>query len=273
MRGVKDFLRDSIPAMIDYILVVSTPSNDAYMSLPVSDRHDRLNIVNSLRQRASTMPMLDREAVPMLPFLLDIPRHLAIITSGVIRNSRDFQEKSRRLEHVDQALDEFCAKCFEVEEIALLRVSQLATRMSLEDRHTTLTSHSQVYDPNISSSNRVLPSSHSAPIERRQAGSVSRPSTAPSPLDPDGSQGRMFGEGSASSSPRGLILISSDPVERVPERDGRCLPPKSISTDSVPSFGIETTSTVTPLRQIALADISDDGGKRKRGLLKGILRR
>jgi hypothetical protein len=26
MRGVKDFLKDSMPAMIDYILVVSTPS-------------------------------------------------------------------------------------------------------------------------------------------------------------------------------------------------------------------------------------------------------
>jgi hypothetical protein len=273
MRGVKDFLKDSIPAMIDYILVVSTPSNDASMSLPASDRHDRLNVVNSLRQRASTMPVLEREAIPMLPYLLDIPRHLAIITSAVIRNSRDFQEKTRRLDHVDQSLDDFCAKCFEVEEIALLRVSQLATRISLEDRYTTLTSRSPVYGPHISSSDGVFPSSHSASIERRRAGNASRPSTAPSPSDPNGSQGRMFGDGYVSSSPRGFALTSSNPIERVPERESRCLPPKSISTDSVPSFGIDTTSTVTPLRRTAPIDISDDGGKRKRGLLKGILRR
>jgi hypothetical protein len=272
MRGVKDFLKDSVPAMIDYILVVSTPSNDAYMSLPVSDRHDRLNVVNSLRQRGSTMPVLDREAIPMLPYLLDIPRHLAIVTSAVIRGSRDFQGRSRHHEDIDQILDDFCAKCFEVEEIALLRVSQLATRTSLDDRHTTLTSRTRVCTPRISSSDGVLPSSHSASIERRRAGNVSRPSTAPSPLDPNGSQ-VIFGDGSASSSPRGSALASSDPIEHALEREGRHLPPKSISTDSVPSFGVETASAVTPMRRTAPTDISDDAGKRKRGLLKGILRR
>jgi hypothetical protein len=264
MRGVKDFIKDSVPAMIDYILVVSTPNNDAYMSLPVSDRHDRLNVVNSLRQRASTMSVLDREAIPMLPYLLDIPRHLAIITSAVIRNSRDFQERSRRVEHIDQTLDDFCAKCFEVEEIALLRVSQLATRTSLDDRGATPTSCNRVLGPRIPS---VLPLSHSASIERHRAGNISRPSTAPSPSDYNGYNG------SASSSPRGFALTSSDPNEHAPEWERRQLPLKSISTDSVPSFGIETTPAVTPMRKIVPTDTSDDAGKRKRGLLKGILRR
>lgn len=272
MRGVQDFLKDSVPAMIDYILVVSTPSNDAYTSLPPSDRHDRLNVVNSLRRRASTMPVLEREAIPMLPYLLDIPRHLAIVTSALIRSSRDFQEKSRRLEHIDQTLHDFCAKCFEVEEIALLRVSELATRISLKDSHTSLTPPSQMYSPHIPLSDGVFPSSRSASIERRRARNASRPSTSPSPLDHNGSQAWMYGD-DASSSPRGFALTSSVSIERVPGREGRYLPPKSISTDSVPSFGIESSPSVTPLRRSAPNDISDDGGKRKRSLLKGILRR
>lgn len=272
MRGVHDFLKDSVPAMIDYILVVSTPSNDAYTSLPPSDRHDRLNVVNSLRRRASTMPVLEREAIPMLPYLLDIPRHLAIVTSALIRSSRDFQEKSRRLEHIDQTLHDFCAKCFEVEEIALLRVSELATRISLKDSHTSLTPPSQMYSPHIPLSDGVFPSSRSASIERRRARNASRPSTSPSPLDHNGSQAWMYGD-DASSSPRGFALTSSVSIERVPGREGRYLPPKSISTDSVPSFGIESSPSVTPLRRSAPNDISDDGGKRKRSLLKGILRR
>lgn len=269
MRGVKDFLKDSVPAMIDYILVVSTPNNDAYMSLPVSDRHDRLNVVNSLRQRASAMSVLDREAIPMLPYLLDIPRHLAIITSAVIRSSRDFQERSRRLEHIDQTLNDFCAECFEVEEIALLRVSQLATRSPLDDRGATPTSCNRVLGPHVPSSEGAL-LSHSASIERHQACNISRPSTAPSPSDPNGSQAGMVDDGSASSSPRGFAHTSSDPNEHTPGWD---LPPKSISTDSVPSFGIEIASVVTPMRRAAPTDISDDAGKRKRGLFKGILRR
>jgi len=250
--------------MIDYILVVSTPSSDAYMSLSVSDRHDRLNAVNSLRQRASTMPVLDREAIPVLPYLLDIPRHLAIITSAVIRSSKDFQEKSKRRELIDQTLDEFCAKCFDVEEVALLRVSQLATRTTSDGRQTTLTRRSRVYGPPFSTSG-VLPHSDSTCSERRQDSSMSRPYTAPSP-----SASQVFGNGSASSSPRVFTLISSDPNECVPERESRHLPPKSISAESVPSFGMETASSLTPS---APTDISDDAGIRKRGLLKAFLRR
>ena len=257
--------------MIDYILVVSTPSDDAYTSLPVSDRHDRLNVVNSLRQRASTIPLLDREAIPMLPYLLDVPRHLAIVTSAVIRSSRDFRDKTRSPEHIDKPFDDFCAKCFEVEEIALLRVSQLATRISLDDTHTTVTSHSQGYV--ISSSGGVLSSSIPASIERRRAGNTSRPSTAPSPLHPSRSQVRTFSDSSTPSSPQGFGFASQDPVEYVPGLEGRHLPPKSISTDSVPSFGFETGSNVTPMHRPAPLDSSDDAGKRKRGLLKGILRR
>jgi len=90
MRGVQDFLKDSLPAMIDYIAVVSTPLGETSSTYGDGmNRHDRLKVVNSLRQRTKTMTVLDRESVPMLPHLLDIPMHLAIITSAVIRSSRD----------------------------------------------------------------------------------------------------------------------------------------------------------------------------------------
>jgi len=82
MRGVKDFLRDSLPAMVDYLIVVSTPIGDPYSFNPEEavNRHNRLNVVNSLRQRANAMSILDREAISVTPHLLDVPRHLAIIT-------------------------------------------------------------------------------------------------------------------------------------------------------------------------------------------------
>ena len=97
MKGVKDFLKESVPAMVDYILVVSTPTGDhATFQGTVDDLHDRLEVIDHLRQRASTLRVLDREAVPILPHLLDIPRHLAIITSAVIRNSREFQARARQ---------------------------------------------------------------------------------------------------------------------------------------------------------------------------------
>ncbi|GLB36154.1 putative gtpase activating protein [Lyophyllum shimeji] len=136
MRGLKDFLADSIPAMIDYILVVSTSNKDrASHPKSTSNRHDRLNVINDLRKRALDMPVLEREAIPSLPYLLDLPRHLAIITSTVIRNSREFHARAKPHDPAERPLDDFCAKCFKVEEQALLRVSQLATKIS-SDRHS-----------------------------------------------------------------------------------------------------------------------------------------
>ncbi|KAJ7169899.1 Rho GTPase activation protein [Mycena filopes] len=130
MRGVKDFLKDSLPGMIDYILVVSTPNrkieSESYSVEDPSDRHERLAVVNALRQRVSQMPALNRESIPM-PLIPDVPKQLAIITSAVIRNSRDFHARAKPNDPTDRPLNEFCSRCFEVEESALHRVSQLAT--------------------------------------------------------------------------------------------------------------------------------------------------
>lgn len=267
MRGVKDFLRDSVPAMVDYIFVVSTPTNEVYTSTAskISNRHDRLNVVNALRQRALAMPVLDRESVPILPYLLDIPRHLAIITSAVIRNSREFHAKPEPRFPADPALHDFCSQCFEVEEHALLRVSQLAARVSSDRQQTPASSNG------VASLPTAINEFHRSPVadstDRRRPRKPSRPSTAPSPSESNASHRRMFG-GLPVSASRDFTRTSAKPNESTRNRSLHLV---STSTDSLPSLGVGTATSAhtTDLPP----DISDEAGKRKRGLLRGILRR
>lgn len=239
MRGVRDFLKNSLPAMVDYIRVVSTPADDLHTSSPATDQHDRLNIVNSLRQRANTMPVLARESIPMLPHLLDIPRHLAVIVSAVIRSSKDYQPKPVSDEVRDPPLDELCARCFDVEEHALHRVTQLAHRIQSDRRRPGASSFS------ASPSRPQFPSS---PLHSHPA----RPSTAPAVSD----SYRQPSE-SMPSSPSHSYAYARDT-----DRDHRGIPKhlKSTSTDSI------------PLDHSTAVDI-DDPAKRRRGILRGILRR
>ncbi|RDB28888.1 putative Ras GTPase-activating-like protein ngap [Hypsizygus marmoreus] len=270
MRGVKDFLKDSVPAMVDYIRVVSTPAVD-YNPFPgsMSDRHDRLNVVNHLRERVSTMQVLDKEAVPALPHMLDIPRHLAIVTSAVIRSSRPFQERPKPHDAADRPLDEFCAKCLDVEEHALLRVSQLAAKIS-SDRLQHFNHQQRVLSQNTQPSD-PSPSSTSGPSTDRQLRKLPRPSTAPSPSELSSPQRHMFGDGPDS---RFFTRTPTEPDVRTTSQVARRMHLKSTSTDSVPSFGVGSASGPTPaLRPAEPPADSDDTGKRVRGLFRGILRR
>ncbi|KAF9459914.1 Rho GTPase activation protein [Collybia nuda] len=270
MRGVKDFLQQSVPAMVDYIIVVSTPTNEAFVSSTnrISNRYDRLSVVNALRQRASAMPVLGRESVPILPYLLDIPRHLAIIASAVIRNSREFQARPKPYLPTDMALHEFCSRCFEIEEIALLRVSQLAARVSSDRRRTPappLSNQAQVPGPSAATGEF-----YRSPVAdftgRSRTRKPSRPSTAPSPSESNTSRRRMFGDVPMATS-QDFTPASARHNESSTNRRLRLV---STSTDSLPSLGAVPGSVqVTDLSQ----DMSDETGKRKRGLLRGILRR
>ncbi|KAF7306927.1 Elongation of fatty acids protein [Mycena indigotica] len=194
MRGVKDFLNDSRAGMIDYILVVSSPSRIAesetygWSSEDPSERHERLAVVNALRHRTARMPALSRESIPM-PLIPDIPKQLAIITSAVIRNSRDYHARAKPNDPSDRPLNEFCSRCFEVEEAALQRVSQLATRISSERRRAE-------HSPSLSMSGSPVTS---AP--RRSRKSTGRPSTAPSPSDPTYASRRQLADPSSPSHP------------------------------------------------------------------------
>ncbi|KAJ7225513.1 GTPase activating protein [Mycena pura] len=266
MRGVKDFLKDSRTAMIDYILIVSTPSRRpeesdsyAYNTEDPSERHERLAVVNALRQRISQMPVLSRESIPM-PLIPDTPKQLAIITSAVIRNSRDYHARAKPNDPADRPLNEFCSRCFEVEESALQRVSQLATRLSSDRQrpeHSPSDRQRAEHSPSLSVSG-----SPSTSGPRRVRKSSGRPSTAPSPSDPNSSSRRLFSEPTSPSSP------SHNPAVWDAHTDSRTRKRhlKSPSTDSISYPKLSSTSPVA-------LDNPDSDDKKKKGLLRGILRR
>jgi hypothetical protein len=281
MRGVKDFLRDSLPAMIDYILVVSTPTSEPQRQLAGSadNRHDRLSVVNALRQRLSNMPILDQEAIPILPHLLDIPRHLAVIASAVIRSSREYGTHPMLHDRGDRRLEELCSKCFEIEEHALHQVNQLAIRISAERQRPSVPGPSEHHTGSpaaIPISNR----SRVSVVERRLSQVPSRPSTAPS-SDPNPSR-RLLSDSStlpSFTSLRGLVPHSVQDFQ--PETNegqspssldglGRNTLPrhhlKSISTDGIAAPGVVFEETAT-------RSFADDDNKIKKGLLRGILTR
>jgi hypothetical protein len=129
MRPVKNFLVDNLPAMIDYIIDVSTPTNTAPCVTMLDKSHAPMMV--TIRQRAAAMPLLHREAIPSAPMLHDIPKHLAIITSTIIQHSRSIDARSavssaRSAPPDTPLLDELIGRCFEVEGRALRRVSKLA---------------------------------------------------------------------------------------------------------------------------------------------------
>ncbi|KAJ7786308.1 GTPase activating protein [Mycena metata] len=231
MRGVKDFLKDSLPAMIDYILVVSTPNrrieSESYSAEDPSERHDRLAVVNALRQRTSQMPVLNRESIPM-PLIPDIPKQLAIITSAVIRNSRDFHARAKPNDPTDRTAQ---------------RIFQLATRISSDRRR-----------PDHASSMSISGSTSSPRRSRKTSG---RPSTAPSPSE------RLFSEPASPSSPRAQ---KSSWAEASASRS-RKVHLKSSSTDSIPYRKAAASPQATP------QDTPDSDDKKKKGLLRGFLRR
>ena len=189
MRGVRDFLVDSRQAMIDYILVVSTSAPD---KLPTpgspdgseSGRDQRLQVIESLRFRGANMPLLNREAIPLLPHLLDVPRHLAVVSSAIVRRSNEVLAKHQANgTPVDPDLQEFVNKCLEIEQQALKRVSKLAahTREQRKRRATTSAGVTGATPP-PQTGRIVRPSTSgdSTPTATRQ-----RPSTATSMMSQD----------------------------------------------------------------------------------------
>ncbi|KIK70989.1 hypothetical protein GYMLUDRAFT_150071 [Collybiopsis luxurians FD-317 M1] len=257
MRGVKDFLARSVPEMIDYIVIVSTPEKDSRIG-KISDRHERSNVVSALRGRADSMPILYRESIPSLPHTLDVPRHLAIVTSAVIRHSRAYFADARPTTAEDKELQEFCARCFEVEEQALQRVSQLAAQLANQQRRhysfppSTSPTSPSVAPPSPSSSNRS-----------------GRPSTAP-----DGdftTRRRLLSE--STNAPEIPPNGPSSPVATQPRNKLHHL--KSTSTDSIPSHIAKDLSSTSVLISTSRTEssIDVDDPKRKKGLLRGIWRK
>ncbi|KAF9481431.1 GTPase activating protein [Pholiota conissans] len=285
MRGIQDFLRDSHRAMEDYLRVVSTPTNESMSSSnTMSDiyrheRHERLNVVHALRQRKKTMTTLDREAVLNLPHLVDVPKHLAIISSAVIRNSRELNARPRTGDDTDLAVDEFCSRCFEVEEEALLRVGQLATKLASGRPNIADGSNHRDQDtprsPGFEVTSTVI-STNAHPTRARRKSL--RPSTAPSPAGLNDSSHRQIFSGNEAppSNHRTVSTITKDEHRLWTEQNIRTLHHKSPSIDSFPpaaQHNIQVVPVRLPRPEVPLPDSVDDSGKRKKGLLRGILRR
>jgi hypothetical protein len=307
MRGVKDFLKDSLPGMVEYVLVISTVVSDPYGAYPGPygsytgppvDIRERLTIIDALRQRGVTMPVLDREAVPLLPHLLDVPRHLAVVTSAVIRASKGKQHRRKPSELVDAQLDEFIARCFEVEETALHRVSQLASRAAenppaspIANRHSASEAVSAHFRRPISSMPKSSPSIH-RPISSQKP---SRPVTAPSQSD-------LSDAALGSEVPSDVSLPSSPVSSNVLAPPSRLLPRtsqtelksgqpsspeevtwsrrngkvRSISTDSIPLYSGQSTANSSPVvvpKTIQSQIESEEQIRKKKGILRGILTR
>lgn len=292
MRGVKNFLQKNLSAMVDYILVVSTPIHDTCnpRSGHPAFSHQRLEVVNSLHQRGSTIPILEREAIPLLPHVLDIPRHLACVSSSLMRSARLVGSKVNSVEN--DHLSDLCSRCFEVEEITLQRVSQLATVQS-----HPVALRWDVLRPHLLDETRHSPPSPTSPIGHARSQSF-RPSTAPSssdrplppssyplpdsPLPPNPVPGDLtvFRRGSVPeiSSHRSPTSFEG----KVPRTlsQPRSLRPKSISTDSISTLICNSAEqSHTPSPSVHLLQSSDassvvasnESGKKTKNIFNGLL--
>ena len=143
MRGIGHCLRQNTVTMVDYLAYVSSlpdqfssANTSSFLSGP--DKHDRLHVIHSLRERltgsGNNIPTLYKDAIPLLPYALDVPKHLAILSSSVVRNARS---GSGVTQYVGRAgvpgsevegwtLGRFSELCFDVEAQALKSVATLA---------------------------------------------------------------------------------------------------------------------------------------------------
>jgi len=309
MRGVGDFIKGSIPAMMDYIMVISMPITDTCGVMPGSTahRHDRLSVVNSLRHRGAAMPALDREAIPLLPYTLDIPKHLAVVSSAIIRSSRSLDHLQKSGDTADQYLLSLRTKCFDIEEKALYRVSKLAASVSAAWPPSSSSTSPGDEEPSLQlppfaiKDLPELPQSQPSSPKTRLRRKLTRPGTAPSksgfltrsqskeprsdgslpssPIDPSP---RLTSRGSEPDFINGrLPSFSEDDRSKVSPRTHKSLHPKYSSTDSitysVPRRPADDTIyshiTVQGTSADSPTDASDDASRRKRGIFRGILTR
>ncbi|KAI0756978.1 Rho GTPase activation protein [Daedaleopsis nitida] len=300
MRGVKDFLTNSLQAMIDYIIVVSTPEPGSRVKGPLtpisSDKHERLRIMNALRHRSATAPVLHREAIPLLPHLLDIPRHLAVVTSVVVRYSRtqNFQP-TRQMNPDDKYFADFCTRCLEVEEQALFRVSKLAAKPRRQHSEPVI----NMPVPPLPTSpvptsptswrlpmrERKISVSLPSPTKRSRTRKASRPSTAPSSSEDsaDRASRRSMSSNVEPRSPTyphpplpSPLPTPPSAVEVFEERMRSKRPPlvhhpRSSSTDSPLARKPMPDPLLSPMSDGA--DPSDEAGKRRRNIFRSILTR
>lgn len=205
--------------MIEYINQISSSSPDRGHP-DVADRYDRwvccasilasgyiithlarvsLLIMQSLRDRREQLreaTPLASDAIPVLPHLLDIPKHLAVLSSAVFRHSRTAPQsmisRPDPLTH-DTLADDFVLKCCEIEAMVRQSVSCLGTlpsttpapphsrrvhrrRSNSPSKNGRIIGSISHLPPTTQIDSRI-PNAPSIPSRRRK--SIKRPSTAP----------------------------------------------------------------------------------------------
>lgn len=248
--------------MEDYILYVSAPENlnpnDSSGSTQCARNiNDKSGAMPHLRFRHDHFPTLVRESIPLPPNQNDVARNLAIINTLVVRHARRNDYPTREPGLADAQFNDLCLACFEVEEQALRRVSQLAQQQPLHpvlpsspmSPNTSAYSQSTFPASPSTTSFQIISSSRSRkaslPGRHRRSKRTPRPSTAPSQTDSDGHQShgfttdvsvpsspitsagltRIFSRSSVSS--KQSLPIPSPREEPMPDREGepRSLPP------------------------------------------------
>jgi len=229
MRGVKSFLEEKLPEMLDYIIVVSTPGPEEY-SQPSSEAHVRSRAVRALHDRKLSMPDLQRELIPHEQHFLDIPRHLAIVTSTIVRHSRNVDPE-------DPEIADLYNRCRDVERHALYYVS----------RHPVLRGGGGFVacppassDPSISLQNNFGSIEEPQPLflTHSRTSSFSRPQTAPTGAMSDPALHTLTGSRHSQEYPLGA---SAEPWAETSEDSWRMTRrqashTRSVSSDSIPNL-------------------------------------
>lgn len=243
------------------------------------------------------MPLFS-ESIPIFPYFLDIPKHLAVLSSAVIRQaSLGYRSAGRSLGVGQESLvEEFTLKCFGIESRIIQSIDTLTSYQS-HPRHYQSTSSQRSSSPSSpdghSMQNTTQPhqtqleeelrtncdANGKAPIRQRSRASSKRPSTAPAisgevPLHPPLSSPATApycgtSDGSASTSP------PMSPVGRMFNN------PEIVEQSSVATplaIGNKTTPTVlrrTMSQQLDPQEIEaiEDVAKRRKKFLPAFLAR
>jgi len=133
MDPIRDFNRHNILPMMEYLRAVSTEKNGLYSDQRLESREDRYLLIN-LERHKKTLSSLERESVSEPPYYIDSSRELAIITSAVVRHSRNVNKKAPVRKLDDSAVGRLRDACSKVEAETLQRVNELTTRLAQERR-------------------------------------------------------------------------------------------------------------------------------------------
>lgn len=217
------------------------------------------------------MSDLQKELIPHERHFLDIPRHLAIITSAIVRHSRNvFPE--------DPAIADLYNRCRDVERHALYSVSRHAALRGGGPRPFPAAELSR--SPTTSSYGPTEEPPSSPPTKSRTSSLHSRPKTAPSGAVSDSALHAITGSRRSQEYPlsRSELSTSGEPGAEA-SKEGRdenwrmtrrqVSHPRSISTDSIPNprdTGFGGTDT-------RVEAVRPRNAERKKGFLRNILNR